>query len=139
MTSHKSGEALAHRTAFVVETSTPDCDGTPTFLLQRAVATTETATSSDKPILPQKPPMGVILHGNFRELFYGASTEHAVDHKQESESEVDRDESFTIGFPEEQYPPWRIQWPAFARHAESLSTIAADLSGLEDYDMPPLV
>ena len=67
-----------------------------------------------------------------RELFIGTSAEHLVDLTQESASEVDRDELIMIGFPEEQDPQMRIQRPAFARHAESPSTTATDLSGSED-------
>ena len=54
---YKRDEATAHQIAFVVEMSTPDSDGTPNFHLQQAVATTETATSSDGPTLPQEPAM----------------------------------------------------------------------------------
>ena len=51
-----------------------------------------------------------------------------MDLTQESASEVDRDELFMIGFPDEQYPLRRIQRPAFARQAESPSTTATDRS-----------
>ena len=40
-----------------------------------------------------------------------------------------------IGFPDGQSSQRRIQRPAFARHTESPSTTAIDLSGSEDYDV----
>ena len=47
--------------------------------------------------------------------------------------------NYAIGFPDEQYSQRRIQRPAFARHTESPSTTATDLSGSEDYDVQPLM
>ena len=44
-----------------------------------------------------------------------------------------------IGFPDERSSQRRIQLPSFARHKESPSTTAIDLSGSEDYDVQPLV
>ena len=88
---HKRGEATAHQIAFVVETSTPDSDGTPNFRLQRAVAT-ETATLLDGLNITQEPPISVTSYVNFRESFIGTSAEHPVELTRESESEGDRDE-----------------------------------------------
>ena len=76
---YKRGEATAHQIAFVVETSTPDSDGTPNFRLQQAVASTEITTSSDCHNITLVPPIGVTSHGNYRELFIGSSAEHPVD------------------------------------------------------------
>ena len=135
---YKRGEATAHQIAFVVETSTPDSDGTPNFRLQQAVATTEITTSSDCHNITLEPSFGVTSHGNYRELFIGSSAEHPVDLTQEYESEKERNEIFMIGFPDGQSTQRRIQRPAFARHTESPSTTAIDLSGSEDHDVPLL-
>ena len=135
---YKRGKATAHQIAFVVETSTPDSDGIPNFQLQQAVAKTEITTLSDRQNITLELPIGVTSHGNYRESFIGTSPEHPVDLTQESESEGERNELFMIGFPE-QSSQRRIQRPAFARHRESPSTTAIDLSGSEDYDVQPLV
>ena len=65
---YKRGEATAHQIAFVVETSTPDSDGTPNFRLQQAVATTEITTSSDCQNITLEPHIGVLSHGNYRAI-----------------------------------------------------------------------
>ena len=99
------------------------------------VATTEITTSSDCHNITLEPSIGVSSHGNYRELYIGTSAEHPVDLTQEYESEGGRNEIFMIGFPDGQSSQRRIQRPAFARHTESPSTTAIDLSGSEDHDV----